>query len=109
MVPLSRREEQVLMAVWRLKSNAYLVSIKKHLTALTGTKWPLSAVQKPLLQLEKKKFIETSTGEATATRGGRRKKMCRITNLGVDALKALKQEQDVLWKEFLHEEWEPGN
>ena len=104
MVPLSRREEQVLLAVWQLKDNAYLVSIKTHLSKLTQTKWSLSAAQKPILQLEKKGFIDTFIGESTATRGGRRKKMCRITDLGVEALKSLKKEQDILWREFLEME-----
>jgi DNA-binding PadR family transcriptional regulator len=106
MVPLSRREEQVLLAVWQLKDNAYLVSIKNHLSKLTKTKWSLSAAQKPILQLEKKGFIETFIGKSTPIRGGRRKKICRITDMGITALKALKKEQDILWREFLEMEFD---
>ncbi|MFC1555781.1 PadR family transcriptional regulator [candidate division KSB1 bacterium] len=102
MIPLSRREEQVLLAIWNLKDNAYLLSIKKHLSKLTGSNWPLSAVQKPLLQLERKGFIKTHMGEASPVRGGRRKKICRISPIGIDALKALRKEQEVLWQEFLN-------
>jgi DNA-binding PadR family transcriptional regulator len=101
MIPLSRREEQVLLSIWSLKENAYLISIKKNLSELTKAEWPISTVQKPLLQLEKKGYITTYMGEASRIRGGRRKKMCRITPQGVEALKLLKKEQDVLWKEFL--------
>ena len=105
MIPLSRREEQVLLSIWNLKDDAYLISIKKHLSTLTGTEWSLSAVQKPLLQLERKGYITTYMGEASAKRGGRRKKMCQITKEGVEALKVLKKEQDVLWERFLDVEF----
>ena len=104
MIPLSRREEQVILSIWNLKDDAYLISIKKHLSTLTKTEWSLSAVQKPLLQLERKGYITTYMGEASAKRGGRRKKMCTITKQGVEALKTLKSEQDVLWKDFLNVE-----
>ena len=101
MISLSRREEQVLLAIWELKDVAYLVSIMKFLSNKTNTNWPLSSVQKPILQLEKKGYITTFMGESMAVRGGRRKKMCRITLEGIEALKKLKEEQDFLWKRFL--------
>lgn len=100
MISLSRREEQVLLAIWELKDNAYLVSVMKYLTQLTQSKWSLGSVQKPILQLEKKRYIITFMGESLAVRGGRRKKMCRITEEGVKALKKLKEEQDLFWKKF---------
>jgi DNA-binding PadR family transcriptional regulator len=104
MIPLSRREEQVLLAVWALKDNAYLVSIKKYLTKLTKIEWSIGPVQKPLLQLEKKGYITTYMGTSLAIRGGRRKKMCRITKEGIKALQMLKKEQDLLWKKFIEVE-----
>jgi len=104
MISLSRREEQVLLAIWELKDNAYLVSIKKYLTQLTKYKWSLSVVQKPILQLEKKGYITTQMGESLAIRGGRRKKICLITKEGIDTLTKLKEEHDLLWRNFLEVE-----
>ena len=49
-------------------------------------------------------FITTSMGEASNIRGGRRKKMCKITIQGVEALKSLKKEQEILWEEFMKSE-----
>ena len=105
MMQISRREEQVLLAVWNLKDDAYLLSVKRYLTNLTGSDWSLSAVQKPLLQLERKGYITTYMGDSSPVRGGRRKKLCRITPAGTDALKTLKQEQDVIWKNFINFEF----
>jgi len=104
MISLTRREEQVLLVIWELKDNAYLVSIMKYLTQLTGFNWSLGIVQKPILQLERKGYITTYMGESLAIRGGRRKKMCRITEEGIYALKKLKEEQDLFWKKFLEVE-----
>ena len=104
MISLSRREEQVLLAIWELKDNAYLVSIMKYLTQLTDFNWSLSVVQKPILQLERKGYITTYMGESLAIRGGRRKKMCRITEEGTKTLKKLKEEHDLFWKRFLEVE-----
>ena len=101
---LSRREEQVLLAVWELQDNAYLLAIKEHLSEVTSKDWSVGIIHKPLLQLEKKGFISSSITEATAKRGGRRKKNYRVTSLGVDELKNLKSEQDAMWKNFLSRE-----
>lgn len=101
MKTLSRREEQVLLAVWDLKDRAYLLSIKEYLSKITKKNWSVGVIHKPLLQLERKGFIKSRTGAATAMRGGRRKKMYSVTQRGIDGLKTLKKEQDKLWKNFL--------
>lgn len=101
MIPLSRREEQVLLAVWNLKDDAFLLSVMKYLTQLTESEWSLGAVQKPLLQLERKGYITTTLGGATQKRGGRRKKLCSVTKQGIDALITLKKEQEAHWEVFL--------
>jgi len=98
---LSRREEQVLLAIWALEDNAYLISIKNFLTDQTGKEWSIGPVQKPILQLEKKGYITTFMGEPSNKRGGKRKKMCKITDIGVEALKILKREQDKIWRDFI--------
>lgn len=104
MKSLSRREEQVLLAIWNLKDDAYLLSIKKYLTKITGGDWSLGVVQKPLIQLEKKKYVRSDMSETTPKRGGRRKKVYKITSLGVDILKSVREEQDTLWEDFLDTE-----
>jgi len=104
METLSRREEQVLLAVWELQDNAYLLAIQKYLSKITSKNWSVGIIHKPLLKLEKKGYINSSIGQATAKRGGRRKKLYRVTELGIDELKTLKNEQDAIWKNFLRRE-----
>lgn len=98
---LSRREEQVLLAIWNLGDDAYMLSITNYLNEKTAMKWTIGSVQKPMLQLERKQYIKTEMGASTAKRGGRRKKMCQISPDGIAALKALKSEQEILWQDFM--------
>jgi len=102
MVQLSRREEQVLLAIWNLKKGAYLLAIKDYLSKITDMEWSLGIVQKPLLQLERKGYVLSYMGKATPKRGGRRKKMYEITVRGIEALKELRKEEDALWENFMN-------
>jgi len=100
MKTISRREEQILIAIWNLKESAYLLAIKNHLSKIMGTDWSVGAIHKPLMKLEKEGFVESYMGEATAKRGGRSKKLYRVTKLGNEALETIKKEHDVLWANF---------
>jgi len=100
MKTISRREEQILIAIWNLKESAYLLGIKDHLSTIMNTKWTVGAIHKPLMKLEKDGFVESFMGGATAKRGGRRKKIYTITKLGLQELHTIKKNHDVLWADF---------
>ena len=100
MYTLSRREEEILLTIWDLKEDAYLVAIRKQIHRLTGADLTVGAIHIPLTRLEKVGFIESHFGEATAKRGGRRKKIYNITKTGLEVLKEDKKKQDVLWSNF---------
>ena len=40
---LSRSEEIILLAVWRLRENAYGVTIREQVSKATGHDWPFGA------------------------------------------------------------------
>ena len=100
MKTISRREEQILIAIWNLKEAAYLLAIKDHLSTIMNAEWTVGAIHKPLMKLEKEGFVESHMGGATAKRGGRRKKIYKVTRLGLEELKAIKKNHDVLWADF---------
>ena len=100
MKTISRREEQILIAIWSLKESAYLLAIKKHLSKIMNTDWSIGAVHKPLMKLEKEGYVESYMGEATPKRGGRRKKIYKVTELGLELLKTVKKAHDILWANF---------
>jgi PadR family transcriptional regulator PadR len=100
MKTISKREEQILIAIWNLKESAYLLAIKNHLSKIMDSDWSVGAIHKPLMKLEKEGLVESYKGGATAKRGGRSKKIYTISKLGLDTLHALKEEHDALWAEF---------
>ena len=100
METLSRREEQILLTIGYLGEDAYLVAIRKHLSEIIGKEWSIGAIHIPLLRLEKAGILDSCFGEATAVRGGRRKKVYRLTPIGLVALKENKRVNDLLWTGF---------
>ena len=100
MKTLSRREEQILLAIWELKEDAYLVAIRKYLSSVMKKKWTVGAIHKPLRLLEDRGFVEAYLGEATAKRGGRSKKIYKITQKGYALLTEYKKVYETLWAKF---------
>jgi PadR family transcriptional regulator PadR len=100
METLTRREEQIMLAISTLQENAYLVAIKKHLSEVMRKEWSIGAIHIPLRRLERAGFTESCFGEATAVRGGRRKKIYKLTKQGIRALKENKRVTDIVWANF---------
>ena len=94
---LSRSEEYVLLAVWRLKGNAYTLSILDQISAVTGYKWQIGAIYVPLEKLRKKGYLKKTKGVPTPERGGRSKFLYELTDSGRKALKAIKEVQESAW------------
>ncbi len=83
---LGEFEELVLLVVGSLRDNAYSISIKKLLQEKTKRNPSIGALHSALNRLEKKGFIHSYEGGATAERGGRRKRFYQITSYGRKAL-----------------------
>ncbi|MCP4724716.1 MAG: hypothetical protein GY863_06755 [bacterium] len=97
---LTRQEELILLTIFRLKDNAYIVKIREHLMNHTGKDWSIGAVYVPMDRLRKLGMLDTVIGEPTAKRGGKAIKYYRLTNKGVKSLEEIKKVQDVMWEEF---------
>ncbi len=100
MAILSRRDEEILLTIWNLKEQAYLVAIRKQIGKTTGKELTVGAIHIPLIRLEKAGLVESRFGEATPKRGGRRKRIYTITKLGIKILKEYKKNRDLLWSDF---------
>jgi DNA-binding PadR family transcriptional regulator len=94
---LSRSEEMVLLAVWMLQEDAYCVPIREHLMKVTRKKWSFGSIYDPLDRLEKKKLLESSLSEPTNERGGRSKRIYRLTKRGEKALLEIRSIQETMW------------
>jgi len=97
---LRRKEELTMLSILNLQRNAYLIAITNHLSKITGKKVSLTSVHLPLSRLEKQGLIESEFGEATAVRGGRRKKIYKVTKIGFEELNEYKRITDMLWTHY---------
>lgn len=71
MVLLSRSEEIVLLAIWKLNENAYGVTIREQVSKDTGHEWSFGAIYKPLKKLAHRLYVEKRSSEPFAERGVR--------------------------------------
>ena len=94
---LSRTDEMILLAVWRLGDNAYGVTIAEMLTRTSGKNWVLGAVYVPLERLEKKRYLSSCLGKSTKRRGGRSKRLYKLTKDGLDVLVTTKAHEQSIW------------
>jgi len=90
----------IMLAILNLKDNAYLVAVTDFLKNVTEERILLTSVHLPLSRLEKEGFISSEFGEATAVRGGRRKRIYRITKAGFAALEEHKKITKILWAAY---------
>ena len=97
MILLTRLEEMLLMAIWRLKDNAYGVMIKKEVYERTRKKLTIGALYFALDQLYKKGYVTKKTGEPTQERGGRSKTFYLLTSLGKEGLQNARDIHSNLW------------
>jgi len=91
-------EELVLLAVAGLRGAGYGVTIQEQLEAETGHTISVGAVYATLDRLERKGLVSSRFGPASAERGGKRKRLFRITASAVEALHETRQVRHRLWK-----------
>jgi PadR family transcriptional regulator, regulatory protein PadR len=82
---LGEFEYLLITTAARLGNEAYGAAIREELAAATGRKCSIGALYTTIERLETKGFLKTWMGEATAERGGRSKRMVRVTPKGVQA------------------------
>lgn len=97
MTILSRYEEIVLLAIWKLQGDAYGVTIRELVSESTGQDVSIGAIYAPLHRLEKKEYVETHVGDPLPERGGRGKVFYSLTPRGKKALIQIKEINDTLW------------
>src|ERR1700761_7410589 len=82
---LGEFEYLLITTAARLGNDAYGAAIREDLAATTGRTCSIGALYTTIERLEGKGFLKTWMGEATAQRGGRAKRMVRVTPKGMQA------------------------
>jgi len=94
---LSRIEEIILLAIWKLNDNAYGMSIRNHVAEDTGVTWLSGAIYAPLGRLLINGYVNSTKGEATPERGGRHKIYYHLTSKGKEKLVEIQAVNNTIW------------
>jgi PadR family transcriptional regulator PadR len=78
----------VMLAVLRLGPGAYGVTVREELERETSRTLGLGTIYKTLGRLEAKGYLRSRTGEPTPERGGRRKKLYKVTASGLATIQS---------------------
>ena len=84
---LGSLEHIILLALLRLKSRAYGMTVRREIEERTGRSISIGAVYATLERLETKGYVSSFTGEPTPERGGRAKRFFRLEPRGEEALR----------------------
>ena len=98
MMLLSRAEEIVLLAVYKLKDNAYGVTIRERVHSDIGRHWSFGVIYKTLKKMMAKGFVEKDASDPIAERGGRSRNYYSITSKGLLALEEIRRVHSSLWE-----------
>lgn len=88
LIVLGEFEYLLLSAAARLGEDAYGAAIRHDIEQATRRRCSIGALYTTLDRLETKGFLKTWMGDATPQRGGRPKRMVRVTAKGIQAATA---------------------
>jgi DNA-binding PadR family transcriptional regulator len=87
LIMLGEFEYLLITAAAGLGERAYGAAIREEIQATTGRRCSIGALYTTIDRLERKGLLKTWMSDATPQRGGRAKRMVRVTAKGVQAAK----------------------
>jgi DNA-binding PadR family transcriptional regulator len=100
---LTKLEELVMMAIWRLEDEAYGVRIKQKVRVIGGKEYFYNTLYTTFDQLTRKGFITKHFGEPSPVRGGKRKVYFHVTETGRKALEKAYKRHSRIWEGITEE------
>ena len=105
-IALGEFEYILISAAATLGDDAYGVAIREQIASTTRRRCSIGALYTTMDRLERKGMLKTWSGESTPERGGRAKRMVRVTAEGAEAAKefyerVVRISRNVSWAEGL--------
>ena len=99
MYELTKNEELILLSIWKLRKNAYGVTIRENLKKITGKTLNYGSLYNTLYLLTRRGLVESRESEPLSKQGGRRKVLYSMTREGVKALSNAERIHKLAWSE----------
>ncbi len=100
MKALTRLEEHILLSVFHLKENAYLITIRDFIKENTGKELSIGTIYVPLERLRRAGYVSTRIVKPAPKVGGRSVKYYRLSKEGFASLENMKKVHDRMWWGF---------
>ncbi|MFC2156462.1 PadR family transcriptional regulator [Acidobacteriota bacterium] len=94
----TKKEEQVLLAIYHLGDEAYLIPIREEIKKYTGKYFSVGTIYAPLNRLDKYGYLESNIEKHASAAGGKPIKYYRLTERGLNAMAELKRQNELMWK-----------
>ena len=94
---LSRIEEILLLAIWKLKDQAFGVALIEQVEKDTGVTWMSGSIYGALARLKKNEFVKTTRIEQSPEQTGRPRIYYELTPLGLEKLSAVQEVNKAIW------------
>lgn len=95
---ITRLEEAILIAIWKLQQNAYGVTINKSVSEGFNKKYTLGALYFSLDQLLRKGYVSKTLKNLPQEKAGRSRTYYTLTKKGERALQEARIYQQTLWE-----------
>ena len=95
---LGELEELVMLSVGILYVDAYGLAIQKEIKDRCRRSITISTVHSVTSRLEEKGYLSARYDGATPERGGRRKRLFRLTSAGQTAITRMRDMREDMWK-----------
>ena len=103
---LTRKEEIIMAAIWKLGGDAYGVTIRDKVIEISQQNIVYGTLYNSLEYLIRKGYVATKKGDPTPERGGKSKTIYSITADGEIALQKTRELNDTIWQDmpqFIHQ------
>lgn len=97
---ITRKEEQILLAIHFLGDRATLINIREQIYEYTRKKYSVGTIYAPLNRLHVNGLLEANMEKTTESKKPVR--YYKLTQDGYKALAELKKQTDELWNDFVN-------
>jgi len=97
MYELTKNEELILLSIWKLKDNAYGVTIRENFKKITGKTLNYGSLYNTLYLLVRRGLVVSRESEPLSKQGGRRKVLYSMTRGGETALANAQRVHNLAW------------
>jgi len=98
---LTRKEEQILLAIYQIKEDSYLIPIREQIKKFTGKYYSVGTIYAPLNRLHINGYLESYLKKADSPNSGKPIKYYKLTKKGYKVLAELKKQNEMMWEGFV--------